>query len=321
MSAPSLCLEKVNFQDSNAGWVGGIVRLRLAPNEQHLWHDHQMQVASVHVYPVKGCAGVQVDTWPVEPRGLSHDREFMVVDANGLFITQRKRPELAVVRPSFTDDGQLALVTPGGHVQLPLGDSGVATNTRRSVEVWGFRAVADDAGDAAAELLSDHLDQPVRLVRVPADYPRQADPETAGPGVPVSFSDGYPLLITTTASLEALNGWLDEPLPMNRFRPNLVIDGSTPFAEDNWRRIRVGDIDIDLVSPCTRCAVTTIDQEIGAREGPEPLRSLAMFRRGPDGVEFGWNAVPRTTGTISLRDVVVVSHHGEHDNPGAASAD
>ena len=280
-----------------------------------------MQVASLHVYPVKGCAGVTPPSWPLEPRGLRYDRQFMVVDAAGLFVTQRKRPELAVVQPSFTKDGQLTLTTPGGNVrvQLEITTGTTASGSageRRSVEVWGFRAPADDVGDPAAELLSEHLGQPVRLVRVPSDYPRQADAATAGPGVPVSFSDGYPMLITTTASLEALNGWLDEPLPMNRFRPNLVVDGSTPFAEDHWRRIRVGDISIDLVAPCTRCAVTTIDQQTGTREGPEPLRSLAMFRRGPDGVEFGWNAVARDSGTISVHDEVAVAHDERHDNAG-----
>lgn len=266
-----------------------------------------MRVQSLHVYPVKGCAGVEVARWAVQPRGLRFDREFMVVDDEGRFITQRKRPELAVVTPAFTDDGQLTLTTPGGQVKVALEVTTDISGTRRSVEVWGFRASADDAGDAASELFSEHLGQSVRLVRVPTDYPRRADPQTAGPGVPVSFSDGYPLLVTTTASLEALNGWLAEPLPMNRFRPNVVIDGSTPFAEDHWRSVTVGDVNIDLVSPCTRCAVTTIDQETGIREGPEPLRSLAMFRRGQDGVEFGWNAVPRGSGMLSAQDGVAVT--------------
>lgn len=277
-----------------------------------------MRVESLYVYPVKACAGVEVDSWSLAPRGLRYDREFMVVDSDGLFVTQRKRPELAIVRASFDRDGQVVLATPGGQVRVPLAAGAGATRAglagaRLSVEVWGFRAPADDVGDAAAQLLSDHLGQPVRLVRVPADYPRLADAQTAGPNVPVSFSDGYPLLITTTASLGALNGWLDEPLPMNRFRPNIVVDGSTPFAEDRWRRIRIGEVNIDLVSPCTRCAVTTINQDSGTREGPEPLRSLAMFRRGPDGVEFGWNAVARGSGTISVHDAVTVAHDGGHD--------
>ena len=264
-----------------------------------------MQIASLHVYPVKGCAGVDVAAWTVEPRGLRFDREFMVVDTEGQFITQRKSPKLALVTPAFDGDA-LVLTASGGQVRVPLADARGLPGTTRSVEVWGFRAPADDAGNEAAQLFSDHLGASVRLVRVPQAYPRRADLETAGPGVPLSFSDGYPLLVTTTASLEALNGWLAEPLPMNRFRPNVVITGSTAFAEDRWQRLRVGAIDIDLVAPCTRCAVTTIDQATGVREGPEPLRSLAMFRRGPDGVEFGWNAVARSGGELSVRAQVSV---------------
>lgn len=286
-----------------------------------------MHVSALWVYPVKACAGIAVDRWPLDARGLRYDRHFMVVDGSGGFLTQRTHPTLAVVTTAFTDDGRLAITTPGGSVavQLPVlpslpslpstdRDPVAPPNQQcgepRMTEVWGFRAAAEDAGDAAAELLSEHLGESVRLVRVPPDYPRRADPGTAGEDVPVSFSDGYPLLLTNEASLESLNSWLDEPLPMDRFRPNLVVAGTTPFAEDSWPGLRIGDIDIGLVSPCTRCAVTTIDQTTGVREGPEPLRSLARFRRGRDGVEFGWNAVPRGTGTLSVHEVALVVEDG-----------
>lgn len=292
------------------------------------WHDEPVRVAALWVYPVKGCAGIEVHRWPVDARGLRYDRDFMVVDDDGDFLSQRTHPPLAVVTPTFTDDGRLAITTPGGSVtvQLPILPSSPSTQhdaaeppdhergVPRMTEVWGFRATADDAGDAAAELLSDHLGQSVRLVRVPPGYPRRADPDVAGAGVPVSFSDGYPLLVTNEASLESLNGWLDEPLPMNRFRPNLVIADVPAFAEDAWPRLRIGDIDIDLVSPCTRCAVTTIDQATGARDGPEPLRSLAKFRRGREGVEFGWNAVARGSGTLSVQEAAqwLMMDHDRH---------
>ena len=282
-----------------------------------------MHLESMHIYPIKGCAEVPVAAWQIGARGLAWDRHFMVVDEHGRFLTQRQHPALATVVPELTDDQKLRITAAGGVTTVSLVPPTSALNPagRLEVEVWGFRAPAEDAGDAAAGLLSEHLGQPVRLVRVPSDYPRRADPVIAGPGVPVSFSDGYPLLITNTASLDALNGWLADPLPMERFRPNLVIGGTVPWAEDRWRKLRINGIDIDLVSPCTRCAVTTVDQATGQREGPEPLRTLAMFRRGPDGVEFGWNAVPRSSGTISAQDEVVVVDNGSHDYPRSARPD
>jgi hypothetical protein len=175
------------------------------------------------------------------------------------------------------------------------------------VQVWEYRGPARDCGQEAAELLSTHLRRPVRLVALLPDHAREADRGSAGPGVPVSFSDGYPLLVIGQASLDDLNQRLQRPLPMNRFRPNLVITGAAPFAEDGWSSIRIGGIDIDLVKPCTRCAITTVDQATGLRDGGEPLAALAGFRRGPRGVEFGQNAVHRGQGMLRVGDQVFIT--------------
>jgi hypothetical protein len=172
------------------------------------------------------------------------------------------------------------------------------------VTVWDDSVVASDQGDAAATLLSDHLGQPCRLVRV--DEARIADQAYAAPGTVVGFADGFPLLLITDASLGALNGRLPMPLPIDRFRPNLVVSGAEPFAEDGWRRIRIGDIELDVVKPCARCTITTVDQATGRRDGAEPLRALGTFRRGRRGVLFGQNLVHRSQGLLRVGDPVEV---------------
>jgi hypothetical protein len=261
------------------------------------------RLAALVVYPVKSCAGIEVRNWAVDERGLQHDRSFMVVDAGtGAFLSQRVHPSLALVRPALAH-GMLLLQTPIGQAAIDL----AAAASTRLVQVWEHRGPARDCGDAAAELLSAHLRRPVRLVALPPEHAREADPGYAGPGVPVGFSDGYPLLVIGQASLDDLNRRLQRPLPLNRFRPNLVITGAAPFAEDGWSSIRIGGIDIDLVKPCTRCAITTVDQATGLRDGGEPLAALAGFRRGPRGVEFGQNAVHRGQGMLRVGDQVFIT--------------
>lgn len=259
-----------------------------------------MHLADLLVYPVKSAAGMSVTEWPVTAQGLHLDRSFMVVDAqSGEFLTQRQLPAMALIRPSLADD-QLHLQTPGGAASVRLEELG----QQRSIQVWEHAGPARDCGDPPAELLSDLLGSAVRLVGLDPSHDRQADAEHAGPGVPVSFSDGYPLLVIGQASLADLNARLPQPLPMNRFRPNLVLGGTEAFAEDAWPRITVGSIPIDLVKPCTRCAITTVDQATGQRAGAEPLRALGTFRRSEKGVMFGQNAVPRGVGVLRVGDSI-----------------
>lgn len=257
-------------------------------------------LSTLTVYPVKSCAGTSVDVWAVGPAGLHRDRTWMVVEPSGAFLTQRTAPALATVRPELLPQG-LRLRTPVGSVDVTAGPPALIT----PVEVWGFRGPAIDAGEEAADLLAEHLGRPVRLVRPAPGFERPADPE-AGDGVPVVFSDGFPLLIASTASLADLNARLPRPLPMDRFRPNIVVDAAPPWAEDDWRRVRAGGITIDLVKPCTRCRITTVDQRTGRREGAEPLRTLGTFRRGGRGVQFAMNAVARDAGVLRCGDEVQV---------------
>ncbi len=253
-----------------------------------------MFVSALTLYPVKSGAGLDVDAWKLGPNGLDHDREYMVVDESGMFLTQREEPRLALIRPLLGDPFRVS--TPGGTAVVN------ALGTR-TVEVWEYTGPAVDCGEPAATLLSAFLGRPVRLVKVAADHDR---PTELGDGQ-VGFSDGFPLLILTVASLSELNSRLAVPLPMQRFRPNIVIDGCGAFEEDRWASIRIGEVDIDVVKPCLRCAITRVDQTTGVRGDGEPLRTLGSFRKVKGGVAFGQNAIHRQTGTLKVGDQISVT--------------
>ena len=268
-----------------------------------------MRIASLHTYPVKGSHRLDHDEARVEPWGLAGDRRWLVVDADGVGMTQRRDPRLVTLRPEPVPGGLVlrAAGRPDLAVAEPLDGDPV------SVRVFSGK-VPVPARLAPAEAhawFSTLLDAPVRLAWL-------ADPATARPlNSPfgedddrVSFADGYPILLTTTASLDAVNGWLveggDEPVPMNRFRPNIVVSGATPWAEDAWLggRLRVGDLTLRVAKPCDRCLVTTTDQETGER-GRQPLHVLGTYRKSPMGLLFGVNVIPDDTGIIHVGDPVL----------------
>jgi uncharacterized protein YcbX len=176
----------------------------------------------------------------------------------------------------------------------------------REVGVWDDTVAAVDAGNEAAAWLSGTVGESARLVFMPAGTRRAVDNRYGAPGDQVSFADAYPYLLISRGSLDDLNARLAKPLPMDRFRPNLVVAGCAPYAEDKWRRIRIGPVVFRLVKPCTRCAVTTIDQATGAHDGPEPLRTLAGYRQGEGGVRFGMNLIAEGDGEVRVGDEVVV---------------
>ena len=264
------------------------------------------EVTDLTVYPVKSCAGIRLDRAEVTPTGFAHDRQLMVVDAEGEFVSQRSEPRLALVRVTMLDGGALRLEAPG--VQALEVDL-TADAGRREVVVWGDRVMAASVGPSGDRWLSAFLDRPCALVRMPADTVRAVDPDEAGPGFRVGFADGYPFLLLSEASLDELNRRLERPLTMDRFRPNLVVDGCPPHAEDGWRRVRIGEVVLRVVKPCSRCTVTTVDQATGER-GVEPLATLATYRRSGRHVMFGQNLVPETTGVITVGDPVEVLESG-----------
>jgi uncharacterized protein len=260
----------------------------------------RLRVASLHLYPIKGVRAVNVAEASVEPAGFADDRRWMIVDADGRFLSQREVPKLATL---------VAEPIVGG-LRLPFGDVMAAASAapEQSVTVWSSSVPATPAPPAINAALSDWLDQAATLVHMGRPGARQSNPAWAGPDVPVSFADAYPVLVATSASLAALNAAMATPVPMDRFRPNLVIDGADAWEEDRWTTLHIGDVCFDLVKPCDRCLVTTTDQTSGARMGKEPLATLAKLRRSADprvnGVLFGWNAVPRSLGTVRVGDCV-----------------
>jgi uncharacterized protein YcbX len=299
-----------------------------------------LTVSSVYRYPIKACAGNPLQVAEVGPRGIQGDREFMVIDAaTGGFLTQREVPRLALVRvgrpdpltpsPSLSGDGEgepARRAVPPLHLrkELERGDGGEAglslaapgmpalsfpirsDDARREVVVWADTCLAVDQGDEVAGWLSSFLGHACRLVRMADEFVRRVDPRYATSlNDQVGFADGYPLLLLSEESLADLNGRLDRPLPMNRFRPSIVIRGAEPFVEDRLRTFRIGQILFHVVKPCARCVVTTTDQQT-AVVGKEPLPTLARFRQVGHKVIFGQNLTHEGTGIIGVGDEIDV---------------
>ncbi len=255
-------------------------------------------VSALNIYPVKGCRGMALKQSPIGPRGLAFDREWMVVDGDGRFTSQRGHPRLAHVDVAVGEDGLRLSVQGGGAVTVPLDQGG----ERMGVSIWRSELEAVRQGPEADGFFSDLLARQVHLVRFAPDVVRACNPAFA-PGATTAFPDAYPVLVTSAASLARLNevitGRGGEAVPMARFRPNIVVAGVAADIEDSSRSLVVnGAMTIDLVKPSDRCAVTTTDQVTGARMGKEPLASLATYRQGFLGgddraVYFGQNGVPR----------------------------
>lgn len=253
-------------------------------------------VAELHVYPVKGLAGIRLSRARLTPRGLEHDRRFMVVDGAGTFLTQREHPRMATVWTEIAD-GELLLSAPDrGEVTLPLApDAG----ERLSARVWNSLCEAIAPSPEADAWLSDFLGLACRLAYMPEWSERQVNPAYAGPGHLVGFADGYPVLVTSVSSLADLNARLRHPVPMNRFRPNLVVAGAPAYAEDDWRELRAGEARLRIAKPCERCQVTTTDQATGEVRGAEPLATLSAYRATADySSRFGMNAVVLQAGLV-----------------------
>jgi len=246
-------------------------------------------IAALYVYPVKSCRGIALDEARLTERGIAHDREWMIVDAIGRFITQRELPRLALIRTALSAT-TLRLDAPG----LPALEIGFDRDgTRRSVTVWRDTLPAIDQGDDAARWLSQWIGAPARLVRFDRAVKRMCNPDFAGPGgAHHAFADGYPVLVLSQASLDELNRRLAAPLPVDRFRPNVLLSGIEAHDEDHIATIEVDTVRLKLVKPCTRCQITTTDQ-VSAMVGIEPLPTLAQYRHNAtlDGVTFGMNAI------------------------------
>ncbi|WP_330452910.1 MULTISPECIES: MOSC N-terminal beta barrel domain-containing protein [unclassified Streptomyces] len=276
-------------------------------------------VTELICYPVKGCAGTPVSEAVLTPAGLAYDRAFMVISEDGVFRTQRRDPRLALIRPAISADGRRLVLgladDADGHGAVRID---VTTSApRRDVDLFGTAFRGIDQGDDVAAWLSGVLGTPSRLVRVPPEHDRIADGLVPGPS---GYADSSAVHLLSAASLDLLNRRMAErgapPLPMDRFRPNIVVDGddwaAVPHAEDRARRITVAGTELGYAKLAVRCAVTLVAQEAGARRGPEPLRTLAGYRRAASGgVVFGAKFSVITPGKLSVGDEVTVTEWGE----------
>jgi hypothetical protein len=261
-------------------------------------------LASIHIYPLKSCAPLSLAVASVQRRGIAHDRRWLIVDADNRFITAREHPRLTLIRATAGEDG-LQLAAPGMpalSVDVPRTDA-----SRLTITIWDD-CVAPLRADARANTwISEFLDKPCAIAYMDETCIRATDPDWSAPGDEVSFADGYPLLLISQAAVDHLNERLQTPVPALRFRPNLLIAGTEPHAEDEWKRICVGDIEFDVVKPCIRCVFTTVDFFSGTFDpSGEPLRTLIKYRRTPKGVAFGQNLIPRGEGILRVGDAVTV---------------
>ncbi len=258
-----------------------------------------MHLSSLYRFPLKSAAGESLQRCASDSLGLLGDRRWMVVAAGtGRFLTQRVLPRMALLQAHWQGDTALKLAAPGmPELLVRVPDD----KTMRCVQVWSAIPVVPDAGETAAAWLSDFLGQACRLVYLPEDDGIQVDLDYARLGERTAFSDGFPFLLIGQASLDDLARRVGRPLEMLRFRPNLVVSGAEPYAEDGWKRIRIGQLTFRVVKPCSRCVIPTLDPATGERAPDrEPLNTLLSYRKGPGGVFFGQNLIAEGRGELEV---------------------
>jgi uncharacterized protein YcbX len=256
-------------------------------------------VSAIFYYPLKSARGISLEHARLDDRGIRGDRRWMLVDPDGRAVSQREAARLSLVQPGFTAEGMVVEAPGMEQVVIPRRSDGEG----RRVTLWDDLCTASDMGDGPADWFSTYLGRAVRMVFMPADSRRRIDPAWDSRGRITSFTDGFPLLFTNQSSLDDLNSRLSEPVPMNRFRPSVVISGAGPWAEDWWSMVRISGVEYDVGKPCERCVMTTIDQDT-AESGHEPLRTLATFRRVDGKTRFGRNVMHRDAGALRVGDRV-----------------
>ncbi len=254
-------------------------------------------LSNLTYYPIKACRGFDLLESRVERMGLADDRRMMVVTPEGKFLTQREYPRLALITPTLRNDTVTLSAPNFDSIHFAIQKSGMPT----PVNIWKSKGVhAIDQGEETTQWFSDWLGVSVRLVHVADGFKRKLNPDFAvSADDHTGFADGYPILIISEASLQDLNSKLVSALPMNRFRPNIVLQNCEPFAEDTWKRIRIGDVEMALVKPCPRCVVTTIDKET-LEQNKEPLKTLNTYRKQKGGAMFGMNVIPLNEGRLEV---------------------
>ena len=268
-------------------------------------------LSSITIYPVKSLAGISVNSWPVIRTGLQYDRQWMLIDADNQFLSQRKLPKMALIKTALTDT-QLIL-SAQGRDDLVLALAPLDGEIIDS-QIWADRCPATSVSAEADQWLSDFLKQDCRLVYQSETLLRPVDADYGLSTDTVAFSDGFPFLLVSENSLLSLNNDMALDLPMTRFRPNLVVSGCESYAEDSWREISIGAIDFRLPKPCSRCSILVIDPET-AEIGQEPLRTLNRTRKWQNKVYFGQNALHNQLGLLTVGDRIHVKVLGDRQPP------
>lgn len=262
-----------------------------------------MRVHSLFLYPVKSLAGIAVNSFELDEFGPAGDRRWVLVDDECQFVTQRTLPQLALIQPELNADNDVFITLPG-QAAIALQTSG----EQLSVRVWRDWVQGDVGCDLANSAVSRFCGRPLRFVFMPDSSFRQVQTNVATERRRVSFADGYPLMITSTASLDELNARLAVAVDMRHFRPNIAVEGAAPWAEDNWQTITIGQSSYRVLKPCSRCVMTTVNPDTGEKAGSvQPLRTLATYRRTADGIMFGMNAIHDSPCRLSVGDRVIVN--------------
>jgi uncharacterized protein YcbX len=260
-------------------------------------------LSEIWIYPVKSLGGIRLREAQVQAKGLQYDRRWMIVDEEGVFLTQRAFTQMALIDVSLKSDGlKLHSRLDGSIIDIPFQPEDAREIT---VKVWDDTVPALTVSIKADKWLSKQLGKALTLVLMPDTTERKADPRYAKNDENVSFADGFPYMMISQAALDNLNSKMERDLEMRRFRPNFVLAGTAPHEEDNWSAFRIGEVEFEIVKPCARCVLTTVDPDTG-NKGAEPLKTLATYRRINNKIMFGQNAVAKRNGVISQDDPVVV---------------
>ncbi|MEB2778265.1 MOSC domain-containing protein [Algoriphagus sp. D3-2-R+10] len=259
-------------------------------------------IQDLYIYPIKSLAGVRLMVAKVEEKGFELDRRWMLIDETGQFLSQRSFPLMAMLHVEIGVDSLRVyhISNPSDFIHIPIAEEGDAIS---SVTVWDDEMPARLVNPKIDHWFSKTLGRNVRLVKMPDTTERKVDPRYAVNGESVSFADGMPYLLIGQESLEDLNSRLETPVPMNRFRPNIVFSGGESFAEDSWKKMQIGDLYFQVIKPCARCIMTTVDQETGIKAA-EPLKTLATYRKVGNKILFGQNMVALSSGIIKVGDKI-----------------
>lgn len=258
-------------------------------------------ITELHIYPVKSLAGIRLNTSKLSSFGLMHDRRWMIVDENGLFLTQRKKPQMATIKTSLNTTGQLTLSHKNNTLEIPT----TQDNKLIEVTVWNDSLMATHVCPKVDLWISAILEQKCHLVHMPEQSKRQIDTKFAQSNQFVSFADAFPLLAISQASLDDLNQRLDSNVNINRFRPNIVVDGCPAFAEDNWLNFSINSLEYSTAKPCSRCIMPSINQETGQQDQKQMLAVLNRYRQFDKKIKFGQNILYKNSANIKNQKISV----------------